>query len=235
MVAVTPRRRQSPDRWIDALIKGEPIPQRVLDDPDEVEALRAAIALRAARPGADLPSESFLSGLREQLEDVERPAGERPALLSRRHLLTGAGVAAASAAAGVAGAIVDRDLLHSGSRSPSHPQVALQPDDGQWLAVARESEVTDGGIKGFTSPGVVGFVSERNGELLAVSGVCTHLGCLLRANADAGRLDCPCHRTAFGYTGKVLFSQLESQPDPLPKLQARRRDGSIEVFVPREV
>jgi Rieske Fe-S protein len=56
---------------------------------------------------------------------------------------------------------------------------------------------------------------------------------LLQENAQAGRLDCPCHRTSFGLDGKVLFSQLHNQPAALPQIQARRQDGNIEVWVPR--
>jgi cytochrome b6-f complex iron-sulfur subunit len=233
MVAMRRRRRPSTDRVIDALVKGDGLPQEPLDNPDDAEALRAAIALRGARPGADLPRESFLSDLREQLRDVERPStGSKPGRVSRRNLLAGAGVAAASVAAGVAGAVIDREALRPGSSH--HGQVAVQPEQGHWLAVATESELAGGGAKGFVSPGVRGFVSEgAGGELIAVSGVCTHLGCLLQANGEAGRLDCPCHRTAFGLKGEVLFSQLASRPDPLPRLQARRRDGAVEVFVPR--
>ena len=37
----------------------------------------------------------------------------------------------------------------------------------------------------------------------ALSGVCTHLGCVLKPNIDSGSLDCPCHRTAFGLDGSV--------------------------------
>jgi Rieske Fe-S protein len=229
-----PRRRRSADRWIEALIKGERLPEEVLNDPDEVAALRAAIALRAARPGADLPDESFLTELRRQLEDADQPA-DRSRIFSRRNLLAGAGVAAASAAAGVAGAVVDRELLQPSGGPARRGQVALQPDEGQWVTVANHSDLAGGAVKGFATPGVAGFVSEQNGELLAVSGVCTHLGCLLQANGAAGRLDCPCHRTAFSLKGQVVFSQLSSEPEPLPRLQVRRRDGAVEVFVPRLV
>jgi Rieske Fe-S protein len=62
--------------------------------------------------------------------------------------------------------------------------------------------------------------------------VCTHLGCLLRTNAEAGRLDCPCHRTSFAPDGTVEFSQLSPAPRPLPTIGVRNRAGAVEVFVP---
>jgi Rieske Fe-S protein len=239
MVAMTRRRRRRPDTWVDALVEGDRIPADRIDDPDEIDALRAAIALRAGRPGADLPSEEFLTGLRQQLEDSETPAGGGQPVglpsrrLSRRNLLTGAGAAAAGVAAGVTGAVVDREVLHPGTPA-HHDQETLALDDGRWTAVAHQDELAGGQVKHFTAPGIVGFVSQQGDELVAVSGACTHLGCLLQANEPQGRLDCPCHRTAFGYGGAVLFSQLPDQPAPLPKLPVRRRDGAVEVLVPRQ-
>ena len=77
-----------------------------------------------------------------------------------------------------------------------------------------------------------GFVSEHDGNLHAVSGVCTHMGCLLRVNAEAGRLDCPCHGTAFDLDGTVVFSQLTPAPPSLVKIGVRRTGDRIEVLVP---
>jgi len=39
------------------------------------------------------------------------------------------------------------------------------------------------------------------GELAAVSLVCTHLGCTLRPTAGNRTLDCPCHGSAFDFLG----------------------------------
>ena len=38
-----------------------------------------------------------------------------------------------------------------------------------------------------------------------------------------------------GVDGRLLFSQLASQPAPLTRLQARQRDGHVEVLVPPTV
>ena len=111
----------------------------------------------------------------------------------------------------------------------------LVPDDGQWVPVASADQLASGGPQRFAAAKVVGFVSEQNGTPVAVSGACTHLGCLLQANAQAGRLDCPCHRTAFSPQGNVVYSELESPPAPLPRMKSRRNGTSVEVFVPREV
>jgi Rieske Fe-S protein len=51
-------------------------------------------------------------------------------------------------------------------------------------------------------------------------------------NDTAGRLDCPCHRTAFDPGGQVLFHQLAAAPRALPQLQVRRNGEAIEVLLP---
>jgi Rieske Fe-S protein len=69
------------------------------------------------------------------------------------------------------------------------------------------------------------------GAISAVSGICTHLGCKLQPD-DAGRkLDCPCHQTAFGFSGKVLFYRLKSAPPNLPQIPSRVNGDQIELFV----
>src|SRR5581483_8204971 len=88
----------------------------------------------------------------------------------------------------------------------------IEPVEGTWVPVAPASALADGGAQRFSTSTVVGFVSQEGNDLRAVSGACTHQGCLLRLNVDAGRLDCPCHRTAFALDGKTLFHQLAAAP-----------------------
>ena len=229
-----PRKRRS-DRLFDAIAQGDALPPGRLDDPDDAAELRAAIALRAAQPAADLPSEAFVGGLRRQLaeEAGDGPEGRR---VSRRTLLAGAGAAVAGAvAAGATGVVVDRSLLEPGGGHPARTAAALDPVDGQWVAVTTAAELPDGAARRFEAPGVIGFVSSTRAGVTAVSAACTHLGCILQQNAAARRLDCPCHSTAFGYDGRLLFSQLEAPPAPLTRLDVRQADGQVEVFVPKPV
>ena len=86
--------------------------------------------------------------------------------------------------------------------------------------MAAVTDLPDGTTRGFDTGSVRGFIANRGGKITALSGVCTHLGCLLQLNAKARRLDCPCHSAAFG-------------PDalpPLPLLESRIREGNIEVL-----
>jgi Rieske Fe-S protein len=90
----------------------------------------------------------------------------------------------------------------------------------------------EGVLTRFDTPAAVGFVTNDAGTLRAVSGVCTHQGCLLQPNQAAGRLDCPCHAAAFSASGELLFAQLPTRPGPLPRLQVRQQNGLVQVLLP---
>ncbi|HKN39575.1 MAG TPA: Rieske (2Fe-2S) protein [Acidimicrobiia bacterium] len=218
------RRRPRPS---EAVADNGPIPAGPVDD-EEAEALRAAIELRSAGPAADLPRPEFVEGLRRRLGELE---GEAPtARVGRRAFLTAAGAGAGAVAAGVAGVVADRTLLQ-----PAHEPAAsgpLEPASGAWVQVAGADEVTRRTVS-FTTSHVVGFVTERAGcDLVAVSGACSHQGCLLKLNETEKRLDCPCHRTSFSSEGRVLFHQLPAAPSSLARLQVRRNGDAIEVLLP---
>jgi Rieske Fe-S protein len=226
------RRNRRRDPVGDAIAEGRAVPAGSLHDPDDVDALRTAITLKAAQPAADLPSEEFVASLRQQLADEGAPRSRRQ--LSRRTVLGTAGAAAAGVAVGAAGIALDRTFLAPDSGSPRRA-AELDPVDGQWLGVASEAELAAGAPHRFATATLVGFVTATGDDLVAVSAACTHLGCILQQNDTAGRFDCPCHRTAFGYDGRLLFSQLPATPAPLTRLQVRRREGSVEVLVPPPV
>ena len=59
--------------YIDALVAGHR-PPRFRADPEDLEVLRTAIALRAARPGDAIPDDAFVSALYDELVDQDRPA-----------------------------------------------------------------------------------------------------------------------------------------------------------------
>lgn len=206
--------------------------------PDEFEAaqMAAAIELRAARTGSDAPSEEFVADLHRRL--AEEMAGEHPpagrVAGTRRQVVVGTGVAAASAVAGV---VVGRNLLASKTAAPqAEPgtQGTLEPNGGTWRAVGSAADVPAGGALAFDLGSVSGFVHRRDGGLQAVSGVCTHQGCKLWLDAPDGRLRCPCHSTSFSLTGQTLTHQLPVAPPPLPRIEVRENNGVIEVLAPTE-
>ena len=220
--------------FVDALL-GNRRPKPFAAEPDDVEAMRAAIELRAAQPGASIPRSEFVAELHHRLaEEVAQPAsgevdvGRRP--VSRRVLVTGT---AAAAAAAVLGAVVDHELATSPSRPAA--QKELVADSGAWTPVATSADVAEGQVVPFTTNSVAGFVSRSGERLQAVSGTCTHQGCLLNLDQAARRLNCPCHRASFATSGEVISHELPQPLSPLPSLRAREHDGRIEVYLPPQV
>jgi cytochrome b6-f complex iron-sulfur subunit len=217
--------RRSRRRPSESVADNEAIAAGPVDD-DEAAALRAAIELRSTQPAADLPAAEFVEGLRRRLGEMSSEGA--PAAVDRRRFLAVAG--AGAVAAGVAGVVADRALLRPAA--PENEATGpLEPADGAWVRVAATGDLSAGTVR-FTTGSMAGFVSDRAGELVAVSGACTHQGCLLRLNDEVGRLDCPCHRTAFDAEGRVLFHQLAAAPRPLPRLQVRRNGDDVEVLLP---
>jgi cytochrome b6-f complex iron-sulfur subunit len=212
--------------FVDALLH-ERRPPRFPADADEAPALYAASALKAARPGADLPSTEFISELERKLgAELQRghevPGGNRR--LSRRTLLQ---VSGASAAAMAAGILVDRAL--TAEKTP--PPNTLVAGKTWWLPVVSAGSLEPGHAVRFSSGAVEGFVINQAGTVRAMSAVCTHMGCILKFNQDQQRLDCPCHGASFKLDGSPMSRDYLSS---LPQLRSRVRDGHIEVEVPEQ-
>ena len=209
-------------RFVEDLLRNRR-PRRFRASPEELAAMRAAAGLRAARLGADLPDPAFVDRLGRRLRrELTGEPAVRP--LSRRRLLLGAGTAAAAAVVGgAAGAAADRLV------GTAEGAAELVPEGASWQPIVAAAAVADGRAVRFSTGAVEGFVVNRGGRYQALSAVCTHLGCVLQA-AGAGRLACPCHRTAFGLDGSVLFHELPRAPRPLPLLRTRVRGGQVEVF-----
>lgn len=106
------------------------------------------------------------------------------------------------------------------------------PDNGEWRGVVAVKDLPEGGVRAFDAGTLVGFVHRSNGEVRAVSGVCTHLGCKLALDGPARQLNCPCHSAAFAVDGAVLHHRLPIPLAPLPKVMVRESEGVVQVFVP---
>jgi cytochrome b6-f complex iron-sulfur subunit len=149
-----------------------------------------------------------------------------PVPVSRRGLLaSGLGAAAAAAVGVIAGT-----TLEEGTHSPSPWPVALVPS-GQWVAVAAAAAIPLGGIFRFGTASVVGFVRHTPQGFSALSGICTHMGCLLVWNAGARTLDCPCHGVRFAADGTTAPSSPVRSP-PLPPTATKVEDDQVWVYVP---
>lgn len=217
-------RRDRLTRAVDALVRNRR-PPRFPADGEEAASLHAAAALGAGRPGADLPTPAFLAQLEARLH-AEVDAGSRRRV-SRRALMRAGGVGAAAA---VAGALLDRTVLGGTTDAPP-ADGPLVTGAGRWVPVLADGELPPGSVVRFTAGAVEGIAVNRAGRLTALSAVCTHMGCLLRPNAAAGSLDCPCHTAAFTLDGAPVNREYLK---PLPVIDVRSRAGHIEVHIPEQ-
>lgn len=201
--------------------------------PDEARTYQAAALFRAATPGADEPDPEFVASLRTRLEqEIATPPTARAlraarGRVSRRGLLAGGIGAAAAAAIGVA---VGSALPHAANQSATWTTPLIGQGNGVWQAVATTEEIPVGGVKRFVTDAVVGFVRHTNDGYLALSGACTHMGCLLNWNAGARTFDCPCHGGRFTESGMSAPSSAVAYT-PLPSILTKVEGGMVWVYV----
>jgi cytochrome b6-f complex iron-sulfur subunit len=81
-----------------------------------------------------------------------------------------------------------------------------KPADNQQVKMEFvETDVAAGEAKFFEFAGKSAvLVRRRDGSLVALSAVCTHLGCVVQWQQDKEQFLCPCHAGVFSIDGKVL-------------------------------
>ena len=72
------------------------------------------------------------------------------------------------------------------------------------------------------TPGVL--INRPDKGFIALSRVCTHLGCLVDYQKDRKRLLCPCHAGAYDLSGNVTSGP---PPKPLPQFPVKVQGDSI--------
>lgn len=72
------------------------------------------------------------------------------------------------------------------------------------------------------------YVLTDNGrDFVAMSNVCTHLGCRVRWIADQERFFCPCHNAVFDKDGQVLDGP---PPRPLDRFEIKVEDDQLYIL-----
>ncbi|NOZ25698.1 MAG: ubiquinol-cytochrome c reductase iron-sulfur subunit [Nitrospirae bacterium] len=91
----------------------------------------------------------------------------------------------------------------------------------------RKDEIPAGESKEIVFNNTPAIIINRPGKgYIALSKVCTHLGCLVEFNKEKGSLICPCHAGEFNLDGKVLSGP---PPKPLAEFPLRVEGESIIV------
>ena len=247
------------EAYLEALLGGgRPSPDAIADA-DEAEMARLAAEIAAAAPAsADSrePDPAFVEQLRlrmraadEGIEAVRVPPPVRRAAggetqrwrLSRRQLLQAGLGAAAGVAAGVIGAALVQREEEAQTGGWDEPLVA---GPGFWADVAGLEEVPPGTAIRFSTTAFDGFVVNDDGEIRALSSVCSHMACTLRFRPDWQDLRCPCHGASFNLRGELANGRsawrtspypgdAEAYPIDLPPLtrpQVKVADGRILVW-----
>ena len=111
-------------------------------------------------------------------------------------------------------------------------QLRIRADRTEWHAVAGKDTAMPGQPIRFTAVEVVGYLTLTDVAVVAVVGVCSRCGCLLRLDPD-GSLRCPAGGTQYRPDGGVAHPRGHYRPAPLTRLEARLAAGKLEALVPQ--
>jgi Rieske Fe-S protein len=203
---------------------------------EELREHLLAAQLRLTRDGAEAPTAAFLQSLQRKVgHAVEREARRRrPTVgVSRGRFLRAAATLAGGAGLGVAA--VEAPAL---VRDLEQPHELVVAGNERWYDIAADGEVSPGGVKPFSAGGVLGFLLNDDGQLHAVSAICTHMGCRLKptspgpdTNRTSPDLRCLCHGSRFNHRGETIAGLA---PSPLPSITVRVAQGRIYALGTRE-
>ena len=73
------------------------------------------------------------------------------------------------------------------------------------------------------------YVVAGGSGMIAISNICTHLGCGVRWDTGRGAFVCPCHNGVFDRNGAVVSGP---PPRPLNRLETRVAKGRIQILIP---
>jgi nitrite reductase/ring-hydroxylating ferredoxin subunit len=232
------RRSRRLRRYVRDLLRGRR-PRSFRVDPDEAAQIAVAIDLRAARLGASAPDEYFLArlhhGLAAAADSLPLSAAAADPLrrrASRRQVVVAATTSAAAVVGVATGIALDRTLTRPDETATG--TATLTPNNGVWHTVALSEDLPNNDVRPFNVGTVIGFVRRSDGQVHAVSGVCSHQGCHLRFESRSRELQCPCHNAAFALDGVILRHQLPAPPPTLPAISTREIHGEIQVLAPAD-
>jgi len=99
-------------------------------------------------------------------------------------------------------------------------------DSGAKVVVAR-AEVAQGKAHFFQYRGKPAVVLQpAPGQFVALSAVCTHLGCVVAWQEQVGEFECPCHGGRFSAEGQVLGGP---PPSPLETLTVELDGDQLKI------
>jgi Rieske Fe-S protein len=125
---------------------------------------------------------------------------------------------------------------------PAIPYVigpALKSEQGDWIRLGSPTKVeldtptlfkttleTQTGWISTQEEFSVYILTENGQDFVAMSNICTHLGCRVRWIAEESGFFCPCHNGVFAKDGSV---QGGPPPRPLDRFETKVEDGNLFV------
>lgn len=195
----------------------------------ETEQARSA---QTSAAGAPAQAAHVAGGSSDASSSATAPSRTSRSGVSRRGLLWGGLGAAAAAITGAAVTAALEQSDHHAQPGPATPPTgALIPQGaGIWMAVAALESIPLGAVKRFEAGAVIGYLQHTDSGFIALSGVCTHMACLLQWNGSARTFDCPCHGGRFLASGAADPNAPYPYP-PLPAIQTKVEAGQVWVYV----
>ncbi len=236
--------------------------------PEQVRIYQMAALFRSASPENAEPRLAFAEQLKLQLlnaqtsahasevtpqeqkippipvpDSIKKTGITKPArFFSRRGLLAGGAVAAASLVIGVGTTHAldqnstshDKDTIVTTSLS-THLEISTTIDT-TWHFVTTLAALGEGAVR-FTTDTLVGYVLRESDttqqQVVALSAACTHMGCIVRWDDTDRNFHCPCHTALFAENGTHIRLDYKFALSPLPRLNTKIEDGKVYVEVPR--
>lgn len=202
-------------------------------------------AQAAERKAEFTPQESIVPTIPSPEPAPTKKTGiTKPArFFSRRSLLTGGAVAAASLVigAGTTHVLEQSTASHDKDNIPTTPpSTHLEIStvmSTTWHFVTTLAALGQGAVR-FTTDTLVGYVlresdTTQDAHIVALSAACTHMGCIVRWQDDDRHFHCPCHNALFAEDGVHDQRNYKLGLPPLPRLNTKIEDGKVYVEVPR--
>lgn len=101
---------------------------------------------------------------------------------------------------------------------------------GEFMKVAKSSDVEEGGVAAFEAGGQRVAVARVEGSFYAFSDICTHKHCSLAEGDMEGKtVTCPCHGSQFDVTTGAVLNPPATEPVPVYPLRVEGEEIEVEM------
>lgn len=222
------------ERWLNRLLRGRD-PEVALAGTEERRAAVMGARLRALATRDPAPSEAFTASLLGRLRQERTSAADGGPAVARQMTRRGlVGAFAAGAVLTAAVAFAGR-LWQTGIRRP-HSGLGTgrlaRGQQGRWVQVGLAERFPPGTVAAVMAGGAYVFIVGRPAGPLALSGLCTDVGCPLQFARARQQLVCPCHGAEFGLDGTPVPRGYWAHLPSLTVLPIRVVEGQVEIQPP---